>query len=81
MSGSKGNLKRLHSWVKVRRKPPVHTESLPYSTGERCLPSMGSPLQEKAHGRLYQDTKLGVLEFMSKVINVNLVQNTSYIVP
>lgn len=61
----------------------MHTESLPYCTGESCLPKAWVllPLQEKADGRPYQHIKLGVLELMSKVINVNLVQNTSYIVP
>lgn len=60
----------------------MHTESL-HTVQEKAASQAWVllPLQEKADGRPYQDTKLGVLEFMSKVINVNLVQNTSYIVP
>lgn len=65
-------------------KPPVLTEilaSVEYCTGESRLPSVGAPLQEKADGRPYQDTKLGALEFMSRIINVNSVQNSFYLVP
>jgi hypothetical protein len=66
-------------------KPPALTEILPSMAWsaplqEKSSQAWSAPLQEKAGGRPYQDTKLGVLEFMSKVINVNSVQNTSYIV-
>lgn len=69
--------KLLQAWALLYRTWPMEGLIGTQSRGHWALLYRTRP----ADGRPYWDTKSGVLEFVNKVINVNLGQNTSYMVP